>query len=115
MRLALNLLATMLLFACSDPDPGAFEVEVLDGTAQGAVLTLYNVSTDMRKSDNGFVGERVTPTDGSGEILVNMRDGSLINCSIGYVTHGLSYQMKYRIEGGRCEMTQMFEDVNGSL
>jgi len=111
-RVVLTLFLASLLFGCSSPEPGIFQVDAGELKPTGAVLELYGVESPMEQNGKIFVGRRSVKNDGSGKIIVNFEGKPPIICHIGYVTGGFQYRLEYKIENGKCKMTRMLLDAD---
>jgi hypothetical protein len=113
-RVVLTLFLASLLFGCSSPEPGIFQVDAGEFKPTGAVLELYGVESPMEQNGKTLVGRRSVKSDGSGKIIVNFEDKPPIICHIGYVTNGLQYHFQYEIKNGQCNIVRMLRD-EGSI
>jgi len=82
-----------------------FSVEVGEDRAAGAELHLGGSNgppTSLRRSGRFLVTSRVIHGDGDGVIRVRLKDGSVVECTVGYVTNGARQEWGYKVVGQEC-------------
>ena len=79
-------------FTVHDPD------ERIDSTQ----IRLCETKAAMIRTEDKLTARVPIVCEGSGDILVKMKDDSLIICEIGYVASGLDFVRNYEITEGNC-------------
>lgn len=94
-------LSILALAACTS-ESSTFQVTVIGEPAVSAELQLCSSRRAMKYERNRFSYKMYVSCEGSGEIVVRLRDGSRVVCPIGYVTHGLPSTWEFVLAGSRC-------------
>jgi hypothetical protein len=81
----------------------SFAVHSPSGEIASAELQLCRKSQPLLQSGSSFKGQMAIDCEGSGKIVVRLKDGRDMSCPVGYVTPGMATLFEYVIKDGACE------------
>jgi hypothetical protein len=93
--------ALALLCAC-DAAGNQFAVFDPDVAVLRAELRLCEKTVPMEREGQGLTARMDIDCEGSGAIVLTLRDGRSATCPIGYVTPGAMQNFNFIVEGDRC-------------
>lgn len=99
---ALVLLIPLFAMGC-DRSANVFEVQAAG--AVSAELTLCGRSTQLTRAGERFAGTVPIRCEGDGVIKVRFPNQQPVNCTVGYVTPGAVQSFKFKVENGRCGLS----------
>ena len=79
-----------------------FIVHSPSGDVMSAELQLCRKSQPLIQHGNSFKGQMAISCEGSGKIVVRLKDGTETRCPVGYVTPGMESTFEYVIKDGAC-------------
>ena len=79
-----------------------FIVSSPSGEVSSAELQLCQKNQPLIQSGTSFKGQMAIDCEGSGKIMVQLKDGSVANCHIGYVTPGMEQKFEFVLKDGAC-------------
>ena len=79
-----------------------FIVSSHSGEVSSAELQLCRKSQPLIQSDTNFEGQMAIDCEGSGKVMIRLKDGSVANCHIGYVTPGMEQKFEFVLKDGAC-------------
>ena len=79
-----------------------FTVSSPSGEVSSAELQLCRKSQPLIQSGTSFKGQMAISCEGSGKIMVQLKDVSVASCHIGYVTPGMEQKFEFVIKDGAC-------------
>ena len=94
----------VLLTACFNAT-NYFKVSAPSGEIVSAELQLCRKSMPLIQQGDSFKGQMAINCEGSGKIVVRLKDGTETSCPVGYVTFGLEDTFEYVIKDGACRST----------
>ena len=100
-RLLALILAAAALSACAGP-ADLFVVRDPHGLATSADLELGADRQPLHRIGGAWVAARRIRGDAHGRIVLRRRDGSVIDCPIGYVTPGAGTLWRFRLTRPAC-------------
>jgi hypothetical protein len=86
---------------CSCHAPRHIFVVTIDEGATEAVLELNGKSVKLAERNGRFAGDFFVG-DGSGRIIVKLKSGKIVICTIGYITNGEIEPHNFSIKNGIC-------------
>jgi hypothetical protein len=100
----------VLLTACFNAT-NCFKVSAPSGEIVSAELQLCRKSMPLIQQGDSFNRQMAISCEGSGKIVVRLKDGNETSCPIGYVTFGLEDTFEYVIKDGACRSTMIKSTV----
>jgi hypothetical protein len=91
----------VLLTACFNAT-NYFNVRDPSGEVVSAELQLCRKSKPLIQHGDSFKGQMGISCEGSGKIVVRLKDGTETRCPVGYVTPGMESTFEYVIKDGAC-------------
>ena len=79
-----------------------FTVQSPSAEIASAELQLCRKDQPLIQSGTSFKGQMAIDCEGSGKIMVQLKDGSVASCHIGYVTPGMEQKFEFVIKDGAC-------------
>jgi len=79
-----------------------FTVQSSSGEIASADLQLCRKNQPLMQRGSSFKGQMAISCEGSGKIMVRLKDGSVASCHIGYVTPGMEQKFEFVIKDGAC-------------
>lgn len=73
-----------------------------DNEIASATLRLCGKEVDLTRRGHQVRGTLPISCEGSGDILVELKDDGSTSCPVGYVTSGLEITFDYEIVDGKC-------------
>jgi hypothetical protein len=87
------------LCSCHAP-PHIFAVTIDEGATE-ALLELNGTSVKLAERNGRFAGDS-SVADGSGKIIVKLKSGKIVICTIGYITNGEVEPHNFAVKNGVC-------------
>ena len=97
----------ILLIGCQRVN-NYFTLRSPSGEIVSAELQLCRKSQPLMQSGASFNGQMAISCEGSGKIMVRLKDGSVASCHIGYVTPGMEQKFEFVIKNGACGSAMKF-------
>jgi hypothetical protein len=104
---AIFFVGTIALAACTN-SRNYFIVQDKFGEAASAELQLCGKKRPLEKVGTEFKGQLDVSCEGSGKIVVRLKNKTETTCLIGYVTFGMVDTFDFVIQEGRCEAAPRF-------
>jgi hypothetical protein len=101
MKLWLTGLA--LLAGCSPAVANTFQVDATTSPGAEATLAICGKEMPLVRHGNLLATARPITCEGDGEVRVQLADGRISTCHIGYVTPDAEQEFRFRLLGGKCE------------
>ncbi len=92
-----------LLGGCSPTVANTFEVDSGSSPGAAATLTICGNKTPLKRSGALLATSRTITCEGHGEVRVQLTNGGVTACPVGYVTPGLKQDFRFRLDDGKCE------------
>jgi len=73
-----------------------------DRRIAGADVHLCGDKVSLSKHGQEFVGKARVSCEGTGSVLLHLKDGRLVPCEVGYVTPGAIQAFRFRLQGTEC-------------
>lgn len=97
----------ILLIGCQRVN-NYFTLRSPSGEIVSAELQLCRKSQPLKQSGASFKGQMAISCEGSGRIMVRLKDGRVASCHIGYVTPRIEQKFEFVIKEGACGSAMKF-------